>query len=670
MTSTDYRPELDGLRAIAVIGVLFFHLGLNNFSGGYLGVDVFFVLSGYLITKMIQKSQDTSTFSFINFYIRRARRLLPTMFLVIATTLFFGALLLSPEHLEAGSQSGLYASISVVNIHHWLSAGYFDLSSANKPFLHFWSLSVEEQFYLFWPVLLIFSHKFFKSKGRVACIAIISAASFFTSYFLVTNSPDAVFYLMPFRVWEFGLGAMLALIATNIQTRKSSIGILSIVGLALIIFGFIYHEKFNNYALQYLPVVLGTLLVIGTPLNAVSSLLLTNPVSVYLGKISYSLYLWHWPIIVYIKYYTDYEMSAATIALALALTLTLSSLSYHFVETRFRKPWTTETRLERLAVPAAFMTIISCLVVVTSHGWAQKGWDKRLSLELRTITTASQQRPNPNCDRRTAKNGQAGVCIFGEQGKQVDIAVIGDSHSNVLAAGLVNPFRESKVTGIAFSRGGMGPFLGADHFRNNGEPRGNRNKDYEALLSENPNYVILHARFALYWTTHVTAQDETDLRIYLTPSDTSFDNSVEGAQNTFRRSIEDALIAIQKTGATPVIVGPVPNPGVDVVKCLSRPLFRTLETAMKLCNGYSQEQSYDRTAEVAEFLKTIAATHDGIYVDANPVFCKNGEPTCRRMWKDKLFYRDGNHLSLVGARVLGAEVMKKIQLHKADTTKK
>ena|GEM_PF-2381638 len=664
-TVENYRPELDGLRALAMLGVLLFHLGITKFQNGFLGVDIFFVLSGFLITAQIAKRQKSENFSYIDFYIRRARRLLPTLCLVISVTLLAGVILLSPQHLESASQSAMYSTLSVANIHFWLSAGYFDVSSQYKPFLHFWSLSVEEQFYLIWPLLIITSAKLFGLKFRLGFIVGLTIISFLAFSAMSVTSANAAFYLTPFRIWEFGVGGILALAAIRVGQG----GLLSIAatcaGLMLMIASFLVSANIGAFQYPYLMAVLGAALVIGAPLNPLSKLVLANPVSTYLGRISYSFYLWHWPVIIYINYYSSQDMSASTMAAAVILSFVLASLSYHFVENRFRQPWRKDPATERLAVPAGLMTCVAGLVVFASHPWAQSGWTGRLSKAQQNITEASQERPNPNCNFRMAKDGKTRLCFFGEQGTKADIVVIGDSHSNALAAGLVLGLRNRKLTGISSSKGGVGPFIGADHYRGPGDNWGNRTKDFEALLSESPKYVILHARYAIYWTTRKTQQDERDLRFFLVPSGEAFNSSIEDAQETFRNSMAESVRVVQESGSIPVIVGPVPNPGVDMVKCLSKPVLRNIETALKHCPGFSQEQSMDRTAEVEGFLKDLAEKTGALYIDSNPVFCRPNEIACNRIWKDRLLYRDGDHLSLVGARFLAGKVMKEIDAYEA-----
>ena len=202
-----YRPEIDGLRGIAVLGVLLFHLGVQQLSGGYVGVDVFFVISGYLITRLIRSDVRAGTFTFTRFYVRRTRRLFPALFFTLVLCLVAGCLLLSPGHLENFAGTLIASILSVSNIQFWQQSGYFDLESSLKPLLHTWSLGVEEQYYLFWPWLLVFLTRRF-ARHTFAIILIGGICSFCLNLVFYNSSHATIFYLLPFRAFEFAIGAL------------------------------------------------------------------------------------------------------------------------------------------------------------------------------------------------------------------------------------------------------------------------------------------------------------------------------------------------------------------------------------------------------------------------------------------------------------------------------
>ena len=661
-----YRPELDGLRCLAVMGVLIFHIEPRFLEGGFLGVDVFFVLSGFLITGLLQKSMTASTFSFKDFYIRRMRRLFPAMLAAVVFGLIVGAFILAPSHYEAAAKSGLYGTLSVVNIHFWLSSGYFDLSSGVKPFLHFWSLSVEEQFYLVWPVLLfLFMGKLKSSKLSILVIGLISGLTLLACFALQTRHFDAVFYLMPFRIWEFGAGALIALLGfganRNYNSKPVSLASLTtLVGVVLVIVSFIFSEHISNFTLSLLIPVVGASLIILSPLNWLSKYLLANKLFVFLGKISYSLYLFHWPVIVYFKYVLGNELSPAQMLIVLAICLVLGALSYFFIENKFRHQWTDTIRMERLAVPAVLAPMALVIVTVSSHIWAQNGWSWRLSEEARTAIETTQK-STPNCEDREFKKASEPLCVFGKQRKAIDIAVMGDSHAVALAGGMVKRMKSQDITGVSFTKGGTPSLINTQFFKTGEGQRGTLNQNFEDVFSTKPKYIILHARYSFYWHTKAAENIATSRPIYLGPNSGEYEQSIDETRVQFERGFKETLEAIKAKGITPIVVGPIPNPGINTKACLSRQNISAAEVGLDKCRGFTKEQSIERNQGAIEVLSRISREQDVVFIDPTPLFCKKKEDVCRRVSNDKLLYRDDNHLSLVGARQLSKEVFKHIK---------
>lgn len=662
-----YRPELDGLRAVAVLGVFAFHLLPKSIPGGYLGVDVFFVLSGFLITALIMKSTADKSFSFFDFYIRRARRLLPALIVAVIFTLLVAGIIFSPEHYKAAGQSGIYASLGVANIHFWLSTGYFDLATSVKPFIHYWSLGVEEQFYLIWPALLVFGAAIFGRAGKLGLLVILSLISFGAMVWVQINHYDAAFYLMPFRIWEFGAGACLVFIGSKRSddgaAAKSLLGaVLTLAGLALILASFWWGVKIDNLAALLLVPVAGAGMIIAGGLNIVSRAVLANPVSRFLGKISYSLYLYHWPVIIFARYIFGADLSPVILIGVIVIATGLAYLSYRFIETPFRKGWTASAALDRMAVPAALAPIILGIVFTSSHIWNQSGWAWRLSPELRKVVEATREVPNPNCEHRLIPGVDKRLCVFGDRREKIDFVIIGDSHSNALAAGLTHAMKQQRLTGVAMPRGGRVPLMNTQIITTSGRGfRGDSNADFAAAFAVKPDYILLHARFALYW--HTTGGDnamETATR-YLTQLDGRGDLSAAATQAQFELGLRETLQNIKARGIRPIIIGPVPNPGVDPLQCLSRPYLRTVDSALASCHGFSQTQSRARNADVMARLKALSEQEGAIFFDPTPIYCRPGAPTCNRVVNGRLIYRDDDHLSLYGGRLLGGRIVNMIQ---------
>lgn len=301
LLASKYRPDVDGLRAISVLAVLIFHYDLGA-PGGFVGVDVFFVISGYVITMKIYAEMQRGEYTIAGFYDGRVRRILPAALLTIVTTLATGYFLLLPDEFTDLGNSAAYAAAGLANFWFWeVTGGYFDKSADMMPLLHMWSLGIEEQFYIVWPVLLALTIRFSGQSTRwiVAVLVLIIAGSFAASVSAVPGNAHSAFYLLPYRAWELALGALLAF-APAIQNRPASEA-LSVIGLGLIgyaIFGLTSTSAFPGA--NALWPCLGAALFMARPgvHVPVFNRLLSTRIPVFLGKISFSLYLWHWPLIV------------------------------------------------------------------------------------------------------------------------------------------------------------------------------------------------------------------------------------------------------------------------------------------------------------------------------------------------------------------------------------
>lgn len=331
-----YRPEIDGLRALAVVPVILFHAGLGPFYGGFIGVDIFFVISGYLITSILLREMDRGDFSLLRFYERRARRILPALFLVLAASLPFAWFWMFPDQYRSFAYSVVATTTFVSNIFFWSGTGYFDGAAELKPLLHTWSLAVEEQFYLFFPALLLMAWRW--PRQRVfQLVVILALASFALSEWGWRNAPNANFYLAPARVWELFSGAICAfLLDRREQAGKDMLGLTGLVMILAGIFLFDKHTPFPSaYAL--LP-VMGTCMVIlwGSSGTLTARLLSLSPF-VGIGMISYSAYLWHQPVFAFARLREELVPTELHMAFLSLLTIGLSYLSWRFVEQPARK---------------------------------------------------------------------------------------------------------------------------------------------------------------------------------------------------------------------------------------------------------------------------------------------------------------------------------------------
>ena len=295
-----YRPEIDGLRAIAVLPVILFHAGIGIFDGGFVGVDVFFVISGFLITSIIVKDVEAGTFSFMAFYERRARRILPALFVVMICCLPFAWMWLLPRELIAFSTSVISVCLFASNFLFWRQSGYFDAAAELKPLLHTWSLAVEEQYYIVFPIAVLFLWRFGRN-GVIVSLALVAVASLLLSEWSWRNAPDANFYLLPTRAWELMAGALCSFVAVGPRPTRDNA--LSALGLAAILFSVFWFDETTPFPSIYATVpVAGTCLVLlFATSGTVSCTVLSTRALVGTGLISYSAYLWHQPLFAFAR---------------------------------------------------------------------------------------------------------------------------------------------------------------------------------------------------------------------------------------------------------------------------------------------------------------------------------------------------------------------------------
>jgi len=328
-----FRKDINGLRAIAVLSVVLYHFGVPGFSGGFVGVDIFFVISGYLMTKIIMTKVEQDSFSLISFYIDRGRRIIPALAFLCFVLLIFGWFyLISYDYRQLGMH--VASSMSFLsNFIYWVQAGYFDTASHEKWLLHTWSLSVEWQFYILYPIIIIALHKIITVKSMKIILILLTIVSLTSSIIITSTNTSAAFYLLPTRAWEMLVGGVVFLYPLN-SSDKQKVH-LERFGLLLITFSIIYFSpafKWPGY-FALIP-TLGTVLVIVSARN--NSIITNNPISEWFGKTSYSIYLWHWPIVVLFSYESLLD-SAVWIATGILSSFLLGFISYKYIETKFKK---------------------------------------------------------------------------------------------------------------------------------------------------------------------------------------------------------------------------------------------------------------------------------------------------------------------------------------------
>jgi peptidoglycan/LPS O-acetylase OafA/YrhL len=422
LKSIPYRPEIDGLRAISVLAVILYHAGFDFFSGGYVGVDVFFVISGYLITGIILAEIISGKFSFPDFFERRARRILPPLFVVLVFCTFAAWVFLTPPRLSDYSESLLATLGFSSNFYFWQESGYFNPASEDKPLLHTWSLAIEEQYYLLFPfLLLILWRQRLRKKYGILFLGI--AGSIAVAEWGVNNSPVAAFYLLPTRFWELLVGSLLAFLERDFSVKgkidaSGAVAVfrancLSFLGAMLVAYSVVYFDEKTPFpGLSAVIPTLGAAFIIASarPFTVVGSALGT-PLMTKIGLMSFSLYLWHFPVFTFFKHFSGSAYIAASDAVLLvACTFLLAWFTYVAVETRFRNRQRISTRQLLAGVSTVGVSLVLfSFASLSSHGFENYFVGSRLTLKERELYARIKTDTGGDLYEEMYDNGE---CVF------------------------------------------------------------------------------------------------------------------------------------------------------------------------------------------------------------------------------------------------------------------
>jgi peptidoglycan/LPS O-acetylase OafA/YrhL len=459
-TGLKYRPDIDGLRAIAVMSVIGNHAELG-FPGGFVGVDVFYVISGYLITALVLKDLSAERFSLIDFWARRIRRILPALLMMVFATLATGWFLLLPDDYVSLAQSAVSVALVSSNIHFANDTGYFQQSADVKPLLHTWSLGVEEQFYFVLPVVLFFLARWRRLHFGPLLLAGAAIASFAGSIVAVQSSPVAAFYLLPYRFWEIGLGALLAFAPAR-PLLRSSLGreLAGVLGLLLVIAPcFAYSRSTPFPGIAALPPVAGTAILIflgtGSPRPLIHSCLSCRPLA-FVGLISYSLYLWHWPVFAFAKYsrlrpWFTWQERVFLVVVGVCLAM----LSWKFVEVPFRRRLLLDPRRRWFLFGS---TGLAGVLLAGSAILIGEGIPTRLSAEAIRYAETGRADPSytPNLEPSDVPHHLPG---FGDPTGPVEILIWGDSHAMGILPAIDALCRERRIRACVATHAGTAPAL-------------------------------------------------------------------------------------------------------------------------------------------------------------------------------------------------------------------
>jgi len=471
MASIRYQPEIDGLRAIAVIPVVLFHSGFQWVTGGFIGVDVFFVISGYLITSVILKEYDSGVFRFPNFWLRRVRRIFPALAAMLIATSIAGYFLAFRGDLNDLGKHGISAVLSFANITLWqIPGGYWGAAAESSLFLHTWSLSVEEQFYFVYPFVILFFLKFMRTWAFRA-MAVMAISSFLLYLYGSQYHPTATFYLLPMRAWELATGCLVATLlwSRDFEAPKLLSSALSLIGLSAIIASYLLISGEHRFIGFLLIPVIGSAFVIIFSENkdsAVNVVLSSSPL-VFIGKISYSLYLWHWPILRIAKQRSYMDGGIISTSVVISIIALVSVLSYYLIE----KPTRNRAKILRPAFFAFMVSLSLSIFLYTSHrsydcsAYAKPLWSGQL-YNVNPVDTwpESVKRRMEGIDVLERKNAQASTYLTGGVikeygGPKPEVVVFGDSHV-LMWSGVIDMIcKELGLTVSFYGADGTSPFV-------------------------------------------------------------------------------------------------------------------------------------------------------------------------------------------------------------------
>jgi peptidoglycan/LPS O-acetylase OafA/YrhL len=633
-----YRREIDGLRAVAVVPVILFHAGFQTFSGGFVGVDVFFVISGYLITSLILSDMESGNFSILKFYERRARRILPALFLVMAACLPFAWMWLLPSDMKDFSKSLVAVSAFASNVLFWRQSGYFDSAAELKPLLHTWSLAVEEQYYVLYPLFLILAWRFGRRwiVGILGAVAVISLA---IAEWGSINNPAATFFLLPTRGWELLIGSLVAFYFAKEKVpefKAWQLQVGGLLGIALVlisVFAFSYKTPFPGvYAL--VPTVGTALVILFARQQTLVGRLLGSGAFVGVGLISYSAYLWHQPMFAFARHRSLEEPSAAVYLALAAGAIVLAYFSWRFVEQPFRD----RSRVGRSAV---FRSAVACSLVALSIGMvgiSSDGYYYRSSLAAKL----------GNLDERLAANhglsedceGRFNLSSKCSTSASPELLLWGDSNAMHLAQGLLASNPDLRMIQATVSV--CGPFFdvapmnqkytakwGRECIRSNDELldwlRTNKTIKYAVLSSPFRQYVDEDARL-LHRSGEILRGDDVSLAY-------------------FRKTLE----TLKSLGIRPVVFSPTPQNGEDLGRCVAKARLFSLDE--RLCD-FPLSAAYEGQAHVVEFLRKVGSEHKVVWLFDE--ICRNDR--CIASSEDVFIYRDRAHLSREGSAYLGKKL--------------
>lgn len=662
----NYRPEIDGLRALAVLPVIFFHAGFQTFSGGFVGVDVFFVISGYLITSIILTEKKAGTFTIANFYERRARRILPALFVVMLVCLPFAWVWMLPSDMKLFSKSLVAVSAYSSNILFWLESGYFDTANELKPLLHTWSLAVEEQYYLFFPVFLLLTWRLGK-RWIVVMLALMAIVSLALAQWGSLNKPDATYFLLPTRGWELLIGAFVAFYFSykNLSEDKRIQNLLTqqvggVFGLLLIGYAVFVFDRTTPFPGFYalIPTMGATFIILFANEKTLVGKLLSNKLIVSIGLMSYSAYLWHQPLFAFARQISINELDTTVLSLLTFITFVFAYFSWKYVEIPFRnKKQFSRNNIFAIGIIGTFVFMMLGLVGQYDNGFVSRSSSLTRIASLKTVEVSYCH----TSGRRSAAQIASGdLCVLGS-GNVPTFAVIGDSHAGAIFESIKayqakNPFAFYAVSGSFCA-----PLLNGfslDRYASKDCVETTREAFKQIAMSASVKNVILVGEWASYTKGYRDNGSAIKIPMALAADNDGAAKSELDNKYVFERSLLKTIQFLKDAGKNVIIVKSVPEFKQQVIPTISKLTWhgKSVEDIALLAPYVEIDEYNKRNVEVLEVFDKL---HDVSFVETKNVYCSSEK--CESISSDgSVLFSDTNHLTELGARPLANVIMKQL----------
>ncbi|NOX95801.1 MAG: acyltransferase [Alphaproteobacteria bacterium] len=642
-----YLPYIDGLRAFAVASVVVYHAWPQLLPGGFIGVDVFFVISGFLITRLLAADMQAGDFSYFGFLVRRIRRLAPAAAVCFAAVTVLGAMVFLPDAYEEFGRSLTAASAMFANFYFHGQAGYFSPPAYEMPLLHTWSLAVEDQFYLIWPLLLVSILKFRSRYIPFAIVAGLGVVSFAHAEASLSSDADYAFYMLAPRAWELLIGALLAF-ARPVSLRPVIASGLSVLGMAMIVASTLLLSRQSHFpGLNAAPACIGTALVIvsGLGQRSLGARIFSWRPLVFVGLISYSLYLWHWPLFTFARYYagralTDIELSGLVIASTL-----IAALSWRYVETPFRRPRIRHKNNARAAMAsgvAAMALLATSGVIIRELDGVPMRFSGPVGQMFSDMSHGNPMRHQ--CDGFENISRNDSECNFGRRKADdgsYDVALFGDSNADHFTPLIADWARDGGLAGRQATQTQCGPVLGSIRTALPRRITSNCERYHQAVLEfveDNPELklVILSAN----WPSYNGA---------LAPNRAISEGALEMPEsNSFDAYMRNLVAFFVERNIMVLIIERIPHYDALPVRCIVRSLESDESTT--LC-GLERARATSGQNKTLPVFEAIADDYDSVFViDPTAILCST--ELCLPMKNGVFLYRDGGHLNRAGAVLL------------------